>query len=127
MLDVRSHFTQPFDSIFVRIECLDREASVLGAECEEPCLVKLFKWTKNGCLPSRKGFTKVAEFSRQIPEVGCGHCCLRLSKVQDYFVVGQRGRRASDLQKQVLSLFEIEWSFRGRFDEVVRMDDSDIS
>jgi hypothetical protein len=71
---------QPFNCIFERSECPDLVASVLGTECKELGGVKFFKGAKNGRL-SKKGLAKVLEFKRQMPKVGYGNSCLRLSSV----------------------------------------------
>lgn len=81
LLGVSPIRNQPFNCIFERSERPDLETSVLGAEREESCVVKFFKWTKNGYLVVRKGLTKFGELSCQIPNVGYRHYCLRLSSV----------------------------------------------
>jgi hypothetical protein len=94
----------------------------LSAEREKSYPVESFTWTNNGCL-SGKSLSKIAEFSRQRPKVGCGHYRLRLSSVQDYLVVTQMGRGGRDFPKQFLHIIAIELSFRGRLDEVLRLVD----
>jgi len=67
-----SGLTQPFHCIAQRGECTDSEASLLGAQREEPCVVESFGWDDHGHL-SRERLPELVKLACQIPKVGHRH------------------------------------------------------